>query len=51
MGGGRVCVQDGQAVHEGWTLVHVAATKLQLHPGAVRVAATNVYELQTFRFT
>ena len=26
MGGGRVCVQDGQAVHEGWTYVRVAAT-------------------------
>ena len=36
----------GQAVHDWWTLVRVAATKLQLHLGAVRVAATNVYELR-----
>ena len=36
----------GQAVHDWWTLVRVAATKLQLQLGAVRVAATNVYELQ-----
>lgn len=39
------------AAHEWWTLVRVAATKLQLQLGAVRVAATKVYELQTFRFT
>ena len=38
-------VADG-AVHDWWTLVRVAATKLQLHLGAVRVAATNVYELR-----
>ena len=26
MGGGRVCVRDGQAVRRGWTFVRVAAT-------------------------
>jgi hypothetical protein len=39
-------VGGGQAVHDQWTYVHVAATKLQLHPGAVRQGATNVYELR-----
>ena len=39
-------VGGGQAVHEGWTYVRVAATKLQLHLGAVRPGATNVYELR-----
>ena len=40
----------GQAVHEWWTFVRVAATKAAA-AGAVHVAATNDYELQTFRFT
>ena len=49
---------DGQAVREGWTCVHVAATKsaaavrrtwtfmCQLQTAAVRQGGTNVYELQ-----
>ena len=49
--GGHLYVGGGQAVHDSWTLVRVAATKLQLQLGAVRVAATKVYELRTFRFT
>ena len=55
---GHLYVRDGQAVHEGWTCVHVAATKsaaavrrtwtfvCQLQTAAVRQGATNVYELQ-----
>ena len=39
-------MSGGQAVHDWWTLVRVAATKLQLHLEAVRQGATNVYELQ-----
>jgi hypothetical protein len=49
---------DGQAVHDGWTYVHVAATKsaaavrrtwafvCQLQTAAVRQGRTSVYELQ-----
>ena len=43
--GGHLYVGGGQAVHDWWTLVRVAATK-SAAAGAVRVAATNVYELQ-----
>ena len=54
----HLCVWDGQAVHEGRTYVHVAATKsaaavywmwtfvCQLQTAAVRQGRTSVYELQ-----
>ena len=44
--GGHLYVGGGQAVHDWWTLVRIAATKLQLQLGAVRPGNTNVYELQ-----
>ena len=42
MGGGHVYVGGGRAVHEGWTLVRVAATKSAVRRTwtFVRVAAT-----------
>ena len=55
---GRLYAWDGQAVHEGWTCVHVAATKsaaavrrtwtfvCQLQTAAVHQGKTSAYELQ-----
>ena len=33
MGGGHVSVKDGQAVHGGWTYVHVAAAAASVPGG------------------